>query len=235
MDRDEKKVVKVKVNDKRSAQSAPAGDAAQSPPAGGGGLSGAHTERGQGATEGGGASRGQASEPAPLRQTPPSSAARRTPPSSAAAEPRSGAEDRKLDYLDDLRRVQAEFENFRKRVMRDQENVAARASAAIVQDLLPVLDNFERAISHGEGGEGVELVFKELKATLEREGLEEIPALGVEFDPNVHEAIESREQEGLEVPTVIEVFRRGYAFKTQLLRAAMVVVGRPAETQTAEG
>jgi molecular chaperone GrpE len=139
------------------------------------------------------------------------------------------------DLLDDLKRVQAEFDNYRKRVMRDQENVAMRASAVIVQDLLPVLDNFERAISHSEGGEGVELVFKELKATLEREGLEEIPALGVEFDPNVHEAIESREQDGLEVPTVIEILRRGYTFKGRLLRAAMVVVGRPAETQTAEG
>ncbi|MGH2757783.1 MAG: nucleotide exchange factor GrpE [Actinomycetota bacterium] len=133
------------------------------------------------------------------------------------------------DFLDDLKRLQAEFENYRKRVMRDQASVAARASAVVVEALLPVLDNFERAIAHGEGGEGVELVFKELMATLEREGLEEISALGAGFDPNVHDAIESREQDGLESVTVIEVFRRGYMFKGQLLRPAMVVVGRPTE------
>ena len=168
MERDEKKVVKVKVNDRRSAQS---------------------------------------------------------------PEPHS-EEEPKHDYLEDLKRVQAEFENYRKRVMRDQANVAARAAGAVVEALLPVLDNFERAIAHGEGGAGVELVYKELMAALEREGLEEIPALGAEFDPNVHEAIESREQDGLEVSTVIEVFRRGYMFKGQLLRAAMVVVGRSIDSRT---
>ena len=92
-----------------------------------------------------------------------------------------------------------------------------------------MLDNFERAIAHGEGGEGVQLVFKDLKAALERLGLEEVPSEGAVFDPNVHEAVESREVHGLEEATIIEVYRRGYMFKGQLIRAAMVVVGRPAE------
>lgn len=214
MERDDKRVVKIKVNDKRRA--------ARQPPSGGGDLHGAHTERGHGDHDAPRSSAGRSSEPAPLPQTPPSSA---------------GTQAEENEFLEDLRRVQADFENYRKRVVRDQESVAARAAAAVVEGLLPVVDNFERAIEHGEGGEGVELVFKDLLATLEREGLEEIPALGAGFDPNVHEAVDSREQDGLEMPTVIEVFRRGYMFKGQLLRPVMVVVGRPAETQTdaAEG
>ena len=134
------------------------------------------------------------------------------------------------DFLDDLKRLQADFDNYRKRVARDQTAVTERAKASVIEGLLPVLDNFERAIAHGEGGEGVELVFKEFKAALEREGLEEVPAEGAAFDPNVHEAVESREVEGLEEAQIIEVYRRGYLLKDQLIRAAMVVVGRPAES-----
>ena len=97
-----------------------------------------------------------------------------------------------------------------------------------------MLDNFERAIAHGEGGEVVQLVFKDLMAALESEGLEEIPSEGVAFDPNVHEAVESREVEGLEEAAIVEVYRRGYLHKGQLLRAAMVVVGRPVEATDVE-
>ena len=180
-----KKVIKVKVNDKRRV--------AQEPPAG--------------------------EDVAPERSS-----------SSAAPEPRSEEkEPLKGDYLDDLKRLQADFDNYRKRMMRDQASVGERATARVIENLLPVLDNFERAIAHGEGGEGVQMVFKDLKAALEREGLEEVPGEGVEFDPNVHDAVESRAVEGLEQPTVIEVYRRGYLHKGQLLRAAMVVVGRPPE------
>ena len=85
-----------------------------------------------------------------------SSGAAPTPPSSTEAH----------DYLGDLQRVQAEFENYRKRMMREQAEISTRTTAGIVEKLLPVLDNFERAISHGEGGEGVALVYKELKAVL---------------------------------------------------------------------
>ena len=146
-----------------------------------------------------------------------------TPPSSARFD--------EVDLVGDLQRVQAEFENYRKRVMRDQASVADRAVARVVEHLLPVLDNFERAIGHGEGGEGVALVLKEFTAALEREGVSEVPADGAEFDPMFHEAVEARDVDGLEVPTVIEVRRRGYMLKDQLLRAAMVVVGRPRESQ----
>ncbi len=135
------------------------------------------------------------------------------------------------DYLDDLRRLQAEFENYRKRMMKEQSAVERHARARIVERLLPILDNFERAIAHGEGGDGVALVFKELKAALEAEGLEEIPAEGLSFDPTMHEAVESLEDESVTEPTVRSVYRRGYRFGDQVLRAAMVVVARPAETE----
>jgi molecular chaperone GrpE len=133
------------------------------------------------------------------------------------------------DFLDDLRRLQADFDNYRKRVARDQVVAGDRVKASVIEGLLPVLDSFERAIAHGEGGEGVELVFKEFKAALEREGLVEVPAEGAAFDPNFHEAVESREVEGIDVAQIIEVYRRGYLLKDQLIRPAMVVVGRPSE------
>ena len=177
MDDQPKKVVKVKVTDKRRAQEPPAGEA-------------------------------------PRGSEAPSGAARDENP-----------------YLDDLKRLQAEFDNYRKRVRREQEETSGRATAKVIEELLPVIDNFERAIAHGEGGEGVQLVFKDLSAALERLGLVEIPAEGAAFDPNVHEAMELRETEGLEEPTVIEVYRRGYMLNDRLIRPASVVVGRPSESE----
>ena len=181
-------------------------------PSDGGDLHGTHTEHAEPGAITAGSSTGRVSETASLLQTPPS--------------PGSG-ENR--DYLDDLKRLQAEFDNFRRRTRADQSSAGDRSVARVIEGLLPVLDNFELAIAHGEGGEGVQLVFKDLRAALERLGLEEVPAEGVPFDPNVHEAVESREVEGLSEPLIIEVYRRGYLHKGQLLRPAMVVVGRPVE------
>jgi molecular chaperone GrpE len=133
------------------------------------------------------------------------------------------------DLLDDLRRLQAEFDNYRKRVLREQTAMANRASARLVERLLPVLDNFERAVSHGEGGPGVALVHKELRQALEQEGLEEIEADGVAFDPRVHEAFQAVEDPDVDEVMVREVYRRGYRLGDQVLRPAMVVVLRPPE------
>jgi molecular chaperone GrpE len=138
------------------------------------------------------------------------------------------------DYLDDLRRVQAEFDNYRKRMMKQQAELAERATVRLVERLLPVLDNFERAISHGEGGEGVALVFKELKGALEAEGVEEIPSEGVPFDPRVHEAVESHEDRNVEEPISQSVYRRGYRIKDHVIRAAMVVVARPLDAASSD-
>ena len=146
-----------------------------------------------------------------------------------ASSPAAANED--VDYQDLYLRAVADLENERKRFKMRESERAERSLRALIEALLPVLDNFERAIAHGEGGEGVALVFKQLAAVLESEGVVEIPSEGAEFDPNLHEAVESRVQPGFEIPTVIEVHRRGYLLKGQLLRAALVVVGRPEETE----
>ena len=137
-----------------------------------------------------------------------------------------------VSYLDDLRRVQAEFANYRKRVMRDQAAAASRASVRLTERLLPVLDNFERALSHGEvaeGDAGIELVYRQFKEVLSDEGLEEIPAQGVAFDPTVHEAVDATESAEVDQPTSVSVYRKGYRLKGQVVRPAMVVVARPIE------
>lgn len=138
------------------------------------------------------------------------------------------------DLLDDLMRLQADFDNYRKRVQRDQATSAARGVYRLMERLLPVLDNFELALAHGEGGSGVELVLKELSEALRSEGLEPIESDGATFDPRVHEAVESREAE-VDEPKVIQTYRRGYMFKDQLMRPAMVVVGRPARSEEETG
>ena len=135
--------------------------------------------------------------------------------------------ERGRDYLEDLLRVQAEFENYRKRMAREQTAVSQRASARLVERLLPILDNFERAVEHGEAGPGIEMTVKELHKLLAEEGLEEIESEGRPFDPHVHEALQVVEEDGATEPMVRSVLRRGYRIKDQVLRPAMVQVVRP--------
>lgn len=138
------------------------------------------------------------------------------------------------DYLDDLKRLQAEFDNYRKRVLREQTQLAQRASARLIERVLPVLDNFQSAIDHGAGGSGIELVHRELQRVLEEEGLEEIKAEKAPFDPNLHEAFEAHEDQSVEEPTVQSVLRRGYLLKGRVLRPAMVSVARPPDAESDE-
>lgn len=138
------------------------------------------------------------------------------------------------NYLDDLRRLQADFENYRKRMMREQSALSDRASARVIERMLPILDNFEAAIAHGEGGAGVEMVYKELRRTLEDEGLKEIEALSETFDPRIHEAFEAHEDDSVTEPTVASVMRRGYHLGDRVLRPAMVSVARPPEPASAD-
>jgi molecular chaperone GrpE len=136
-------------------------------------------------------------------------------------------------YLDDLRRLQAEFDNFRKRTMREQTARIASASQALVSRLLSVLDNFELAVSHAEQSrdfdrmlKGVEMVFGELNDVLAGEGLVPIEASGKPFDPERHEAVVAVEEDGVEAGTVVDVIRKGYEFNGRVLRPAMVKVAR---------
>lgn len=133
------------------------------------------------------------------------------------------------NFLEDLQRLQADFENYRKRAQREQGQASTRGAARVVERLLPVLDNFELVLAHGEGGSGVELVFKELMETLRTAGLEEIEAEGQPFDPRLHEAVETTDDATVTQEIVSKVHRRGYAFKGELLRPPMVVVSRPVE------
>ena len=134
------------------------------------------------------------------------------------------------EYLNDLKRVAADFENYRKRVARDQESLVARAHERLVKELLPVLDDLERALEaaaqHEEAKleEGVRLVHRELVEALAREGLVEVETDG-QFDPHVHEALVSQPSEE-EDGSVIEVLQKGYRLGDRVLRPARVVVSQ---------
>jgi molecular chaperone GrpE len=134
------------------------------------------------------------------------------------------------EYLADLQRVAAEFENYRKRVARDQESLAARAHERLVKELLPVLDDLERALEAAEEHEeakleqGVRLVQRELREALAKEGLVEIETNG-RFDPHVHEALLSQPSDKGD-GSILEVLQRGYRLGDRVLRPARVVVSQ---------
>ena len=135
------------------------------------------------------------------------------------------------EYLAHLQRTQAEFDNYRKRMLRDQTAHLERATGGLIEQLLPVLDSFELAlnaagpVSSDSGAErlrkGVELVYGEFLGALEKAGLERIEALGKPFDPEEHEAVMHVEDDE---PGVRAVVRTGYRFKGRVLRPAMVKV-----------
>jgi molecular chaperone GrpE len=134
-------------------------------------------------------------------------------------------------YLDHLRRLQAEFDNYRKRVQRDAEQHRLRAAEAVVESLLPVMDNMGRALEaaarHEEGQliAGLELVAGQLRATLEGHGLDEVPVEpGTLFDPTYHEAVLTQPSEEHDEGAVLQVLERGYLLHGRLLRPAKVIV-----------
>jgi len=135
------------------------------------------------------------------------------------------------DLLDTTRRLQADFENYRKRVVREQTALVERSTEGLLEQLLPVLDSFELAVRNLEGGDvdekvrkGIELVYGELTGIMERAGLERIEARNAPFDPNEHEAVLQDDGEG--EPHVEEVLRSGWKLKGRVMRPAMVKVTR---------
>ncbi len=137
------------------------------------------------------------------------------------------------DYLDHLRRLQAEFENYRKRVRREGEELRLRAGEDVVESLLPVVDNMGRALdaaaSHEEGQlvAGLQLVAGQLNDALAAHGLAEVPtAPGDPFDPTVHEAVMTQPSDDHDEGVVLQVLERGYLLHGRLLRPAKVVVAR---------
>jgi molecular chaperone GrpE len=133
------------------------------------------------------------------------------------------------EYLSLAQRTQADFENYRKRAARDIAAASARGKAALARELLPVVDNLERALesaAEGDAGllEGVKLVHSELTAALERNGVESIEPGGEQFDPNIHEALSTRSENGAEAGVVLDVVQKGYRLDQTVLRPARVVV-----------
>ncbi len=133
--------------------------------------------------------------------------------------------------LDRLARLQAEFENARKRGLREQQEFREFALADALKTLLPILDSFERALdarhpAKEEFRNGVELIYKQLDDALGKLGLRPIPAKGELFDPHLHEAIEMVDTAAAQDHEVLEELQRGYKLKERLLRPAMVKVAR---------
>jgi molecular chaperone GrpE len=127
------------------------------------------------------------------------------------------------DYLDRLRRLQADFENYKKRSAKEHREAGERAMSRLADQLLPVLDSCDAAMMHGASG--VEPVFAALLGVLEKEGLERIDPLDATFDPSLHEAVlHEHAEEPHDQPRVVEVLRPGYSWKGQVIRAAMVKV-----------
>lgn len=139
--------------------------------------------------------------------------------------------------LDQRLRTQAEFENYRRRVDRERAETYARSRAEVVLELLPVIDNFERALASLEHSgsdakslrQGIELIHRQLNDALAKFGLEPVEAVGHAFDPNVHEAVSAEPSAEHEENTVIAEFERGYKLGEKLLRPAKVKVASTPE------
>jgi molecular chaperone GrpE len=132
-------------------------------------------------------------------------------------------------------RLQADFDNHRKRVLREKQETLSYGHENVVKDLLPVVDNLDRAIEHAQASsgadfegmlQGVELVRRELLGVLEKHGVEGIEADGEAFDPNVHEALAQVEDPNVEAGRVARVLQKGYRLRDRLLRPARVMVSK---------
>ena len=152
------------------------------------------------------------------------------------ADPSAAALDelrRERDALQDrLLRTAAEFDNYRKRVERERRDLAAFAAADVMLDLLPIIDNLERALQAAPGSDaeslrrGVDLIHKQMLDVLRKRGVTPIEALGADFDPNIHEAVVHEPSEEHREGEVMQELQRGYTLSDRLLRPSMVKVAR---------
>ena len=136
------------------------------------------------------------------------------------------AEDEALNtkYL----RLMADFQNYKRRTEKEKNDIYAFANEKIVSELLNVIDNFERALLHGAEGdsfaEGMNMIFKQLQGVLEKAGVKEIEALGLDFDPNFHNAVMTEDSTEYESGKVTEVLQKGYTLNSKVIRPSMVKV-----------
>lgn len=135
------------------------------------------------------------------------------------------------DLTDQLLRLQADFMNFKRRSEKSKQDTIAYAVESFVSDILPIIDNFERALESNDDKEnpfleGVVLIYTELKKVLEKNNVTEIQALNTEFDPNLHHAVFMEESEDHDANMVIEVLQKGYKMKDRVVRPTMVKVSK---------
>ena len=147
----------------------------------------------------------------------------------AAPDPLAEAQRERDEYLALARRTQADFENYRKRAAREAAAAGQRAKTGLVGELLPAIDNLERALSSAEDGDsglakGVALVHSELIGVLERGGVKAFEPAGERFDPTLHEALSTRSEDGTEPGVVLDVAQKGYRLGDSVIRPARVVV-----------
>ncbi len=135
------------------------------------------------------------------------------------------------EYLDKYQRTLAEYDNFRKRTVKEKEQLITEAKAYAVSGLIPIMDNLERAesVAQGESDEnplktGVEMIIRSIKEEFEKLGVKEIEAYGAQFNPNVHNAVMHIEDESVDDNTVVEVFQKGYTIGEKVIRPSMVKV-----------
>ena len=156
----------------------------------------------------------------------------------AEAEEGGASSEEAAALKDQLLRLHADFDNLRRRTLREKEEAFRYGHEKLVKDLLPTVDNLERAVDHArqnEGGDiegllqGVELVLHELQGVFSRHGVEEIEAEGNPFDPAFHEAMAQAPDDSVPANTVVQVFQRGYQLRDHLIRPARVVVSKPSE------
>ena len=156
-------------------------------------------------------------------------ATERSPGEEDAGDPLARVERERDEYLALAQRTQADFENYRKRAAKEAAAAGERAKGNLVRELLPVVDNLERALASAEESEqhlaeGVRLVHSELVALLERNGVKAFDPAGEAFDPEVHEALSTRAEDGADSGVVVDVVEKGYKLNGMVLRPARVVV-----------
>ncbi len=143
--------------------------------------------------------------------------------------------------LDRLLRLHAEFENYKKRISKEQIEFAKFVNENLLKELLPVLDNLERAVNSAKNDkvfdslkEGVDMTLKQFSSVLEKAGLKEITSIGETFDPNRHEALLMIESDEHEKNTIVEEHQKGYLLNNRVLRPSKVVVSKKNKTQKEE-
>jgi molecular chaperone GrpE len=162
------------------------------------------------------------------------SSAPQPPPAAAPSAPAGDAPGEIAELKDRYLRLAAEYDNFRRRSLKERQDLHNYANENVIKELLPVVDNLERAVTHARKEEqrpdsenllqGIELTYRSLLQILARQGVVEIEAAGKSFDPQIHEAVRRVADSGHAPGTVIEVYQKGYLLKDRLLRPAMVSV-----------